>query len=86
MKRVFILAAIMLSMFAAMGQKTYELDAKKAPKTEIELKQGAEQTKDVAVYKGKKYPVYKTANGKLFIVVQSPTTKNFYRKYFKESQ
>lgn len=83
MKKMF-LAACLLCSLACFSQTTYNLDKAKTPKTKTELSEGAILTKDKATYKGTNYPVYVTANGKFFIIVQSVTTKNFYRKYFKK--
>jgi hypothetical protein len=55
------------------AQKVYNLDKKKDTTT-------VTKTADVAIYKGKQLPVYKSAKGKLFIYVVSKTG-NTYKKY-----
>jgi hypothetical protein len=52
-------------MSISFGQEIYDLDK---PKTEQQLIGKSVKTKDIAIYKTVKYPVYKTEKGKLFIV------------------
>jgi hypothetical protein len=54
------------------AQQVYNLDKKKDS--------SAVKTTDVAIYKGKTLPVYKSARGKLFIYVVSKSGKT-YKKY-----
>lgn len=85
MKSLFIIILI-LCTFTVSAQRVINLDSlKKAPKTEVQLMEHSVKTEDVAIYKGTKYPIRRSDNGKLFIIVQSPTSKNYYRKYIKES-
>jgi hypothetical protein len=56
------------------AQQVYNLDKKKDT-TSTNVK-----TADVAIYQGKKLPVYKSKNNKLFIYVTSKKGKK-YKKY-----
>lgn len=86
MKALFAIILILCTFTVSAQSKVYNLDSlKKTPKTEAQLAQHSVKTVDVAIYKSIQYPIYKSDNGKLFIIVQSPTSKNYYRKYIKEN-
>ena len=86
MKYLLVLSLVFASFVASAQSKVYNLDSlKKTPKTEVQLMENSVKTEDKAVYKGLTYPIRRSNNGKLFIIVQSPTSKNWYRKYIKES-
>ncbi len=74
MKKLLILSLLLVSMLSY-SQKVYDLD-KKETKTE------SVKTLDVAIYKGVKYPVYKSKNNKYYINVTSKKG-NVYRKYIQ---
>lgn len=63
--------------------KIFNLDTigKINPKDSISVSKNADKTSNTAIYKGRSLPVYTSKKGKLFIVVQSEKTKNWYRKY-----
>lgn len=85
-RALFVIILILSTFVVSAQSKVYNLDSlKKAPKTEAQLAEHSVKTVDVAIYKGTQYPIYKSTNGKLFIIVQSPTSKNYYRKYIKEN-
>jgi hypothetical protein len=87
MKSLFVVMLILSTFVVSAQTKVINLDSiKKVPKTEAQLAENATKTLTVAIYKANKYPVYQTANGKLFIIVQSLTSKNWYRKYIKWDQ
>lgn len=71
MKNLFIIAFLFLSLSMS-AQTIYNLDKKKDTTTI--------KTADIAIYQGKKLPVYKSARGKLFIYVVSKKGK-VYKKY-----
>lgn len=73
MKNLFIITFFFLS-FSLSAQTVFNLDKKKNTKA------SAVKTTDIAIYKGKELPVYKSARGKLFIYVVS-RTGNTYKKY-----
>ena len=92
MKKIILLLCLILSItiltlpvYAQLQGHTYDLDssATKKPKTESELISDSEQTADYAIYKGIRYPVYKSKTGKIFIIVKAKTSGNLYRKYIK---
>jgi hypothetical protein len=56
------------------AQKVYNLDKKK------DTTSGIVKTADVAIYHGKKLPVYRSVKGNLFIYVVSKSG-NTYKKY-----
>jgi len=72
MKNLFIIAFLFLSLSMS-AQKVYNLDKKKDTTSAV-------KTADMAIYKGKQLPVYKSNRGKLFIYVVSKTG-NTYKKY-----
>lgn len=76
---------LILSTFAVSAQsKVINLDSLKKPKTEVELQKNSMPTDITYIYKAKKYPAYQSVTGKTFIIVQSPTSGNWYRKYIKQ--
>ncbi len=75
MKNLFITAILLFSMSLS-AQKIYDLDKKK----DSTSKSSNIKTSDIAIYNGKKLPVYKSKNNKLFIVVTSKSGKE-YKKY-----
>lgn len=77
MKKLFIITLLLLS-FKSFSQKTYNLDTAK-PKTETSIK-----TSDTAIYKGIKYPVYKSKNNKYYILVTAKTSGKPYKKYITD--
>lgn len=90
MKQLIIMICLLITVsLSANSQKIFNLDTAKSkvdytnPET---LKKNSTLTNNIAIYKGVKYPVYKSKNNKLFIVVQSQKTKNWYRKYLKTNQ
>jgi len=72
MKNLIIIALFFISL-QGFSQQIYNLDKKKDSSS-------VTKTVDIAIYKGKELPVYKSARGKLFIYVTSKSGKE-YRKY-----
>lgn len=74
----------MLFLFIQVASaQTYNLDTmKKVPKTEQQLIGKATATNETAKYNDKTYPVYKSVNGKLFIVYLN-RNGNWSKKYIK---
>jgi len=62
--------------------KVYNLDVK-VPKTQAQQVGKAVKTTDVAIYKEKKYPVYISKKGKLFIVYPNKENTGYNKKYIK---
>lgn len=86
MKSLFAFILILCTFAVSAQSKVYNLDSlSKAPKTEAQLMEHSVKTEDKAIYKGIEYPIRRSNHGKLFIIVQSPTSKNYYRKYIKEN-
>lgn len=66
--------------------KVFNLDStskKLDPKDPTTLANNAKLTDNSAIYNGTTYPVYMSKSGKLFIIVQAKTSKNWYRKYIQ---
>ena len=83
----FLLAFSVIEVPAQSKERIINLDSiSRIPKTEAQLAEGATKTLSKAIYKGNKYPIYLSKNNKMFIIVQSPTSKNWYRKYIKDTQ
>jgi len=60
--------------------KIYNLDVK-VPKTQAQQVGKAVKTTDIAIYKEKKYPVYLSKKGKLFIVYPNRESTGYNKKY-----
>jgi len=60
--------------------QVYNLDVK-VPKTEMQQIGKATKTADIATYKEKKYPVYLSKKGKLFIVYPNKNNTGYNKKY-----
>lgn len=92
MKKAFLILAIAFCMagysqtFSPTVTKqgnTYTETAK-PPQTEAQIIGKATKTGDVFKTKaGEVYPVYISAQGKLFVVRQSKATGNYYKQYLK---
>ena len=62
--------------------KVFNLDVK-TPKTRGQVLEHGVKTSNTAIYKGVKYEVYVTQNGKLFIPTPTKDGLGYYRKYIK---
>jgi hypothetical protein len=85
MKTLFVIILILSTFVVSAQSKIINLDSiYRAPKTQAQLAENAITVPTVVIYKTIKYQAYQSANGKLFIIVQSPASKNWYRKYIKQ--
>ncbi len=71
-----IIGAMMMLAFSAQGQKIYDLDKDNGTDSINYTKTG-----DMAKYKGKMLPVYKSKKGKIFVFMTSKKTGKQYKKY-----
>lgn len=82
---MFTLLLLILTTVSASAQK-YNFDtAAKMPKTEAQtIGTKSVKTADKAVYKTISYPIYKSVNGKLFIVYKN-SKGNYSKKYIPQA-
>jgi len=86
----FLLLSLLLSVATLTGysqdkahnttSQVYNLDIK-VPKTEVQQIGKAAKTADIAIYKEKKYPVYLSKKGKLFIIYPNKESTGYNKKY-----
>jgi len=95
MKQV-ILALLLVCTFGVIQAQTgsvpqnkvFNLDSvnKQNPKDPQSMLKNSTLTTNKAIYNGVECPVYQSKNGKLFILVKSKSTGNYYRKYLKTEE